>query len=397
MLKDVRSAGKLKRVTILALLILVAFSPVFPCSADNYEHTYELLDHVGGSVQYRLTVSVTSSLYDYYKGKDHTISTYAELAKFVTPDALRPIAEDLWSIYQDAEDFANGVLMIVHQIPYEESGPQKYPVETMVENEGDCDLFSFIAASIMKAGGLDVILLYYEDQTHMNIAVHLSEPPEDARFDVYSLNYSGKPYYVAETTGNIQNWENEWRVGECPDELEGLSPRIITLENSEQSSPEQVSSSYSDLTSSPNLTSSSMTLWLPSKVTIEGSSVMVSGTVSPIYSSGNVTIYVSSDGSSWYPLQRVTINSNGYYAYYWNIQLIGKVYLRASWAGYEEYAGTDSSVYSLFVLPKYLLLFVITCIVLSVVLVAIKIVERRYAEEAPQPDIYGNIEPTEFK
>ena len=391
MLKDVCSAEKLKRITILALLILVAFSPVFPCSAANYENTYQLLDHVGGSVQYRLTVSVTSSLYDYYKSKDHTISMHIEFAKFVTPDALRPIADDLGGIYQDAEDFANGVLMIVHQIPYEESGPQKYPIETMVENKGDCDLFSFTAASIMKAGGLDVIILYYEDQTHMNIGVHLSEAPKDARFDVYYLNHSGKPYYIAETTGNIQNWENEWRVGECPDEFKGLSPRIITLENSEQSSPEQVSSSYSDPAAS------SITLELSSKVTVEGSAIMVSGTISPTYSSGNVTIYVSSDGSSWYPLQRVTINSNGHYAYYWNIQLTGKVYLRASWAGYEEYAGADSTIYSLLVLPKYLLFFIITCIVLTIVLVVIKIVEHRHAEEAPQLNIYGNIKPTEFE
>lgn len=391
MLKDVHSAEKLKRVTILVLLLLVAFSPVFPCSAANYENTYELLDHVGGSVQYTLTVSVTSSLYDYYKSTDHTVSTYTELAKFVTPDALSPIADDLWDIYQDEEDFANGVLMIVHQIPYEESGPQKYPVEPMVENEGDCDLFSFIVASIIKAGGLDVILLYYEDQTHMNIGVHLSETPEDTRFDVYYLNHSGKPYYIAETTGNTQNWENEWRVGECPDEFKGLSPQIITLENAEQSSPEQVSSSYS------GLDASSITLWLSSEVTIEGSGIMLSGTVSPTYSSGNVTIYVSSDGSSWYPLQRVTIDGKGYYAYYWNIQLSGRVLLRASWAGYGDYAGADSLIYSLFVLPKYLLLFTITCIVIPIVLAVIKIVERRHAEETLQPDTYGNIEPTEFE
>jgi hypothetical protein len=377
---DVCSAAKLKRITILVLLVLVSFSPVFPSSAAIYENTYQLLDHVGGSV-----------LYDYYKSKDHTIIMYTEFAKFVTPDALSPIADDLWSIYQDEEAFANGVLMIVHQIPYNQSGPQKYPIETMVENEGDCDLFSFIAASIMKAGGLDVILLYYENETHMNLGVHLSEAPKEARFEVYYLNYSGNPYYIAETTGDTPNWESQWRVGECPEEFKGLSPRIITLENSEPSSPEQASSSFSELFDS------SITFELSSKFTIEGSTIMVSGTVTPTYSSRNVTIYFSLDGSSWYPLQSLTINSNGHYAYYWNIQLIGRIYLRASWAGYEDYAGADSSIYSLLVLPKYLLFFIITAIILAVVWVVIKTVGHGHTEEAPQLGTYSNIEPTEFE
>jgi len=49
-----------------------------------------------------------------------------------------------------------------------------------VENEGDCDLFSFVAASTMMAGGLDVVLLLYETQSHMNVGVNLSHEPDDA-------------------------------------------------------------------------------------------------------------------------------------------------------------------------------------------------------------------------
>lgn len=65
------------------------------------------------------------------------------------------------------------------------SALQKYPVEVIVENEGDCDLLSFVAASIMMAGGLDIVLLYYESQKHMNVGVNLTHAPEDARTAVY--------------------------------------------------------------------------------------------------------------------------------------------------------------------------------------------------------------------
>ena len=196
--------------SVLAVFLAVSFF-LSNCFAVSYSYTYELLDHPDS--RYLLTVSLTSSLYDYYQSEDHEIYSTGDLAKFVTPTSLLPIADSLWSIYSSDEDFANGVLMIVHQIPYEESTPQSYPVETIVENEGDCDLLSFIAASVMKAGGLDVVLLYYETRSHMNIGVNLSHEPQDARSALYYHIYDGKRYYVAECTGG--NWENGWRVGEC--------------------------------------------------------------------------------------------------------------------------------------------------------------------------------------
>jgi len=349
----------------LAVLLLVLSSP-FSSFAVTYDYSYDLLNRPGGSTYYRLSVSVTSSLYDYYQSKDHSTSSLSDLAKFVTPNTLSPIADDLWSIYSDEEDFANGVLMIVHQIPYNESGPQKYPVETLVENEGDCDLFSFIAASIMKAGGLDVVLLYYEEMTHMNVGVYLLEPPNDARFDVYYFRHGGKRYYVAECTGDWNDWENGWRVGECPDEFRGVSAEIITLENCEQWSPEQVSSSLAEAASS------TLTLQVSSKFVIEGMSVTVSGSISSISASENVTIYVSSDGLSWNFLEKATTDSQGYFSCTWKPRTAGTNYVRASWPGDEDYKGADSAVYTFFVLPLYWLLAGVACIAMIIVLALIR-------------------------
>ena len=189
---------------------------VFPtiCFAETHNYNYQLLDSPDGKTLYRLTVTITDTLYDYYSSQNHNLYGL-DFSKFVTPDALKPIADDLWTIYDNNEDFANGVLMIVHQIPYLESDPQKYPVETITENEGDCDLFSIVAASIMKAGGLDVVLLLLEAHDHMLVGVHLDESPRDARSQLYFYRNDGKKYYVAETTGG--NWETGWRVGECPE------------------------------------------------------------------------------------------------------------------------------------------------------------------------------------
>ena len=342
------------------------------CFADNYDYNYELLDHPGGSTNYRLTVSVTSSLYEYYRSKDHNIYSY-DFAKFVTPDPLKPVADDLWSIYSNDEDFANGVLMIVHQIPYMESGPQKYPVETIVENEGDCDLFSFIAASIMKAGGLDVVLLLYQTQNHMNVGVYLSEEPNDARSTVYYYTHDGKRYYVAECTGD--DWRHGWRVGECPDLLQEASARIITLEDCEQSSPGQVSSSYGALDAS------SLSLAVSARFVIARSAVTMSGSISPALSGKNVTLYVSSSGSSLSVLVTVVTDSDGRYSYTWRPSSAGIHSMRASWSGDTDYAGADSGICTLISVPLEWLMMGVAVIVLLIVLLVVTLATRRKPPE----------------
>jgi hypothetical protein len=343
-------------VTATVTVLLVGLFLPYSCFAANYEYSYWLLDHPDGSNRYRLTVSVTSSLYEYYRNKDHDMDSY-DFAKFVTPNALKPIADNLWRIYNDYEDFANGVLMIVHQIPYVASAPQKYPVEVIVENEGDCDLLSFVAASIMMAGGLDVVLLYYERQKHMNVGVNLSHAPEDARTAVYYFSYDGKRYYMAETTGG--NWENGWRVGECPDEFKKASARIITLENAEKSAPGQVSSSYSALASS------SITSTLSSTLLIQGGAVTISGQISPAQSNKIIAIYIRSSSSSWSLLKTVTSDSNGQYSSTWSPGFAGTYSIRASWSGDADYTGADSDIQTLTVIPFSWLLIAIAAVVLA--------------------------------
>jgi len=366
-------------VTLITLMIvLIALSLPNHCFAVNYDYSYWLLDHPDGSNRYQLTLSVTSSLYEYYCSKDHSVHSY-EFAKFVTPYTLKPIADSLWTIYNDEEDFANGVLMIVHQIPYEASTPQKYPVETIVENRGDCDLFSFTAASIMMAGGLDIVLLYYEGQDHMNVGVNLPHSPQDARSTVSYFSYNSERYYVAETTGG--NWENGWRVGEYPDQLSGASARILTLEDAEQSSAGQVSSSYT------SLTSSSITLSLSSTLIMPGDTVTIRGSISPAHSNEVVTIYVSSSDSSWIILKTVRSDSSGKYSYVWTPSASDTYYVRVSWSGDADHAGADSNIQTLRVSPINWIIIAITSIVLVSIAIVIFVALKRSGsmpQESPQ-------------
>jgi len=347
----------------ISLLLLLSNS----CLAATYKYSYELLDSPGGSTTYRLTVSVTETLYEYYSSQNHNLYSY-DFSKFVTPDALKPVADDLWSIYSNEEDFANGVLMILHQIPYVESDPQKYPVETIVENEGDCDLFSIVAASIMKAGGLDVVLLLLEYQDHMLVGVHLPESPKDARSQVYLYKHEGKKYYVAETTGG--NWENGWRVGECPEILRRSAAKIIPLTNYERTSPGQVSSSYTI----PD--SSSICMSLSTNFAVSQNDVEISGSLSPSLAGETVTLYVSSLGSPLVMLATVVTDSNGQYSHIWHSPPGGIYSVRANWSGDEDYSGADSTTFRLVVIPSELVMVGFILVFFLVVLLVVTLATR---------------------
>jgi len=364
--------GRFSFVVVGVLMVFLVVSSFVPCSFADFAYSYWVLDHPDSSNRYELNVSVSSSLYDYFVGKDHDLRSNYDFGKFVTPYALKPIADSLWTVYGDDEDFANSVLVIVHQVPYVASAPQKFPVETLAENVGDCDLFSFVAASVMMAGGLDVVLLYYESEEHMNVGVSLSHQPDDARSSVAYFSFRGERYYVAETTGG--NWETGWRVGELPDSLRGVSAQVVTLEDAEQVSPGQVSASFGALTGS-----SVISLSLSSGFLVEGSSVRVSGSVSPVSSGGVVTIYVKSgsSNSSWTVLSTVSSDSGGRYSYEWRPASSGLYFVRASWSGDVDHAAADSNVGSVRVVSSSLIFLGIVGVVLVAVAVAVYAVSRR--------------------
>jgi len=367
-----------KSKTFLIITVLFIIFYLLPYGfSESYSQSYQLLDEPNGATYYRLTVTVQQSLYEYYIEKSHRLSSNSDFAKFVTPYALKPIADSLLEIYTDDEDFTNGVLMIVHQIPYEATAPVKYPIETIVENKGDCDLFSYIAASIIKAHGLDVVLLYYESQAHMNIGVSLSHVPHDTRSQAYYIMYDDIRYYVAEVTGG--NWQNGWRVGECPDDLKTAPVQVITLENCEQWAPGQVSASYK------TLVSSTISLSISPTYLIQGGAVTLSGQLSPALQNKTVSIYIKVNNSPWIVLDTVTTNYGGYFTYVWNSETAGICYIRASWSGNDDYAGADSLIQTVTILSTFFVLLLVITLILVSVGIAVFFISRQTQPEVQEP------------
>jgi hypothetical protein len=371
---------KLTTTIILLATTLILFSTLSFSRAQDYTLSYQLLNQPEGNITYELNVAIPDYLHEYYEEKSHRLTSSNGFSIFVTPYALQPLADRLWEIYHDEEDYANGVLMITHQITYVETTPAKYPVETMVDAQGDCDLFSFIAASIMKAGGLDVVLLYYEEQNHMNIGVHLSSSPEDARDSVYYFTQNSERYYVAECTGG--NWKAGWRVGECPTDLKQVSAEIVTLDNAEHVAPGQVSASFKAMEPS------ALSLEVSPIISIQNSAIVVGGQLSPEIVNENVTLYAQINSSPWTVIGTALTQSDGRFEYVWMPEVAGAHAIRAGWSGNDMYTGAMSSTKSATVIPLLLTALIGVAVIAVVVgTVAVFIARRTQHQslESPEP------------
>jgi len=345
-------------VAVIGLLLAsfqnVSFSQITPSESESASvlkfsgnYSFDVYHGQFRSV-HNLELSIPVSLYDYYERKSHIVSGDGDYAKFVTPSAFRFIAENIRRVTDKAqysdEQFANAVLALVRQVPYVKSSV-KYPVEALVENSGDCDVLSLLAASIMKAGGLDVVLLYYKglNPSHMNVGVYLPFKPVYRTWwmSPTGFEYDNKTYWMAETTPR-----GAWKVGDRPDLLDNAKPSIVSLEKAEKTSPAQISSSL-DGSLVPSVTSVAIASD-NSSMNEEERPLRVTGTISPPFPGKSVVMYVGREGLPLETYKTVT-DPFGEYSFTWNATQIGTYQITTSWSDSADYAGSDSETLTIFV------------------------------------------------
>jgi hypothetical protein len=358
-----------KAATLLVVLVFVISMIPLSTAQGTTTRTYLLTEHPTDQKTYTLTVTIPDTLLEEYQQKNHRLFFLSDYPKFVTPYALQPIADALREIYPNDEDFTNGVLQIVHQISYEASGPGEYPVETMVNEVGDCDLLSQIAASILQAGGIDVVFLFYErkddqnrNQNHLQIGVRLPTPPVYSRYNITSITYNGAKYYIGESTG--ENWQSGWRVGECPQDLINAPVEIVNIDESERTGMQTVFASLH------GQEESSLSLTITEPAIYQNSPLTIKGQVTPKLANQNITLFAQGSGNQWFEIGTVLTGQDGEFMFEWIPQNIGFYQLQAIWSGNREYCGSSSLQQGVVILPDitYLMIGALT-ITLSVVLV----------------------------
>jgi hypothetical protein len=149
-------------------------------------------------------IPIRTSDYLDCKSKNHRFTQITDLTNFVTYNdpTIKGIARDILSYCKNPSEFGQAVLDFTHQQVYEDKidkGYVRYPLETLVDRAGDCKDASILTAAIMKAGGLDVILLYIPN-VNGGPAAHLAVGVSGDYTGSYAT-INGKNYYYAEAAG----------------------------------------------------------------------------------------------------------------------------------------------------------------------------------------------------
>ncbi len=344
------------KASVLLLSVLLSSFLISTSVADsngntpNFRAQFEVLSH-------KLYISIPPSVYNYFGNLTHKINSDADYAHLITPQAVEPIAECILNktsyLPNRNEQFADAVLSLVHEIPYKVTDAA-YPVETLVQNSADCVGLSLLAASIMKAGGLDVVLIHYVgiDPGHMNVGVYLPYSPayHTLLMTPTSFEYNNKTYWTAEATAKM-----DWKVGDQSDSVANAQAEIISLGNTAGDSSLARVSAGLDYP----LVSSSISLNLSQQPLINQNNsraLVISGLISPAQPDKNITFYIYHNGACIDCSGNFT-NSYGGFLWLWNFTQTGTYYVTASWSGDSKYAGADSETFAVFVGPEFLVQF----------------------------------------
>jgi hypothetical protein len=241
------------RLLIIFTLAFIVFLPLIrplgqvtaQGSDQSQYYTSEFAWDYGGN-HWIWNLSIPQELYDAYKAVPDSVRIQLGLDRFgfftTTHDNyMQTLAQKLNNTAAErgysSYDEVNFVLAFVQSIPYKfdnvSTGYQDYPrfpVETLVDDVGDCKSHSILFSTLMLILGYGTVFINPPD--HLAVGI-LGNDLTGA-----SWTYNNQTYYYCETTGI------GFKIGDLPDQFQGISAFVYPIEDSQQYVPNlQVSSS----------------------------------------------------------------------------------------------------------------------------------------------------------
>ncbi|HEY3422773.1 MAG TPA: hypothetical protein VGK13_06400 [Methanocellaceae archaeon] len=210
-------------------------TPSVTAASDTSEMLQRNFTWVYKDVEWHYNAKVSENIYAFYRNKPHDWTT--NYANYALSGQDRPFLQEMANQFKKVGadngfsqyDDAMIVAIFVQSLPYTDdltttgqAEYPRYPLETIVDNGGDCEDKAILASALLHEMGYDVVLLKFPD--HMAVGVDLpagvslpnNEPP------MY-YDYHGKRYYYLETS------DTTWDIGQIPDELRNAAPKIYLM------------------------------------------------------------------------------------------------------------------------------------------------------------------------
>ncbi|HSV48670.1 MAG TPA: hypothetical protein VLH35_00005 [Candidatus Acidoferrales bacterium] len=241
----IRLASEQKPLKLLAFYVLLfsLVAPIFffqPASASSYiEKTFEW-DYDGQ--HWTWTLNIPTILYDAYQEVPESTRDANGLEGYgfltTTKDTyVKMLAERLneTAINEGYGSFdqVSFVLAFVQSLPYTSDSVTtgydnypRFPVETLVDDGGDCEDTAILFATITLILGYDTV--YINPEGHLAVGVLGND------LDGSYYTYNNKTYYYCETTGD------GWTIGELPDEWAAETAYIYSINTNQQFIPDVI-------------------------------------------------------------------------------------------------------------------------------------------------------------
>lgn len=220
-------------VFLLAQLCIILFPICYPINVNGQVDDYYYRDFEWdyGEKTWTWSLSIPKYLYEEYK----SVPVFDRLRDgpggygFLTTTNdyyLESIAEKLREAADrenyESYDEVSFVLAFVQSLDYTSdnvtSGYDEYPrfpVETLVDNGGDCEDTSILFATLTLIMGYGTV--YLSPPNHYAVGILGNE------LEGYYFTYQDKTYYYCETTGE------GWKIGDLPEELIGVEVSIFSI------------------------------------------------------------------------------------------------------------------------------------------------------------------------
>ena len=212
------------RVLVLLLVLLVLQGFTAFAQGDSIRRTY-VWDY--GGKTWSFTYDFPTSAYELQKSLTRTLD-YTAYGVYVNDPREDIVLQDFVAEFEASVagltiwERLNLIIALVQSIPYvgESCEYPRYPIEMLVDQQGDCEDSAILTAALVRHMGFGVVLLAFLEENHMALGI-LVLPPGHQNLQSYVWN--GDPYYYVEPTSL------GWAIGQIPPAYQSV-PVIIGLQ-----------------------------------------------------------------------------------------------------------------------------------------------------------------------
>lgn len=164
---------------------------------------------------YSLNLVIRRNVYDSFKNFERILDNSRWSQEYVTDgisEEIRELAQSLFKVgmlygtYQEVSFVLSFVQQVI-RYQVEEAEYPKYPIETLVDGNGDCEDFSILGAALLKCMGYEIALLLGPGHAALGVAGAEGLPGS-------YVEHRGIRYYYCEMTGQ------GWQIGQIPEGYE---------------------------------------------------------------------------------------------------------------------------------------------------------------------------------